>query len=341
VSALAPDFHPARVLHARMLEFTRHPEAALGAYRELALADPGDTRAACNCAKFEFLLGRYAELDALLRDQVDHARYSDELDQINSLLTRARNGPGWRSPIEFKTEHYVITSDIDRKTCVEAGEVLENSLGRYIARMRPLPKDKPEPFRVYLFGGFAGYSRYVQDALSARAENTAGLYDPRLKQLLIWNLPDHQQMLQTVRHEGLHQYVDRWLDDPPRWLNEGLAEYYENADFTLGPSNEIRIHPEHLRVIRAHDDKLIPLSAFIKYDPAHFYAAAELDYAEAWALVHFLLNSTPAHRKIFDALLDALQRGDENDDALEHAFLGADFAKLQTEFDAYVAAMQN
>ena len=54
-----------------------------------------------------------------------------------------------------------------------------------------------------------------------------GLYSPALKQLLIWNQPNRKKMLETVRHEGFHQYLDGVMSDPPPWLNEGLAMYYE------------------------------------------------------------------------------------------------------------------
>ena len=69
--------------------------------------------------------------------------------------------------------------------------------------------------------------KYCANALGSVHPHTKGLYSPSLKQLLVRNLSDQQDMLETVRHEGFHQYLDRFLDNPPVWFNEGMAEYYE------------------------------------------------------------------------------------------------------------------
>jgi tetratricopeptide (TPR) repeat protein len=335
-----PDFVAAKRLRARLLLRLQRADEAHAAARELVTAAPDDDRAAADLAEIEFATGRFDELAALLRERAERGRFTLELDAANSLYSRAKNGPGWTKPIEVQTAHYTITSDIDRKTCVEAGEMLESSLARFEARLRPLPKDRVAPFRVYLFSGFAGYRRYVRDALDARADNTAGMYHMDLEQLLIWNLPDHEQMLRTVRHEGLHQYVDRCFGDLPRWLNEGLAELYENAEFTRGPSRELRTHPEHLRTLRASNVRPVPLADFVRMDAEEFYEDAELHYAEAWALVHFLMTGPPERKAIADALLRNSLDDMAWEESVDAVFEPFDMVRLGREFREYIDALE-
>ncbi|MCE9593966.1 MAG: DUF1570 domain-containing protein [Planctomycetes bacterium] len=335
-----PDFVAAKRLRARLLLRLGRDDEAHGAARELAAAAPDDDRAAADLAEIEFATGRFDELAALLRDRAERGRFTQELDATNALYSRAKNGPGWTKPIEVQTAHYRITSDIDRKTCIEAGEVLESSLARFEARLGPLPKDRVASFRVYLFSGFAGYRRYVRDALDGSAEHTLGMYHPDLQQLLIWNLPDHEEMLRTVRHEGLHQYVDRCFGELPRWFNEGLAELYANAEFNRGPSRELHTHPEHLRELRAEGVKWTPLAEFVRTDPEAFMEKAELHYAEAWAFVHFLMTGPPARKAIADALLANSLRDMSWEESVEAAFGGVDVALLQREFVDYVSKLE-
>lgn len=339
VVGASPAFTPAQHLRARLLsELDRYAES-LAALRGLATAVPDDDRVVLDLAEAEFSAGNLDAVARLLRERAERGRYNRELDELNALASRAANGPGWSKPLEVKTAHYVVASDIDRKTCVEAAEMLENSLARFQARLGPLPKERVNPFRVYLFSGFAGYRRYVRDALDSGAENTAGMYHMGLEQLLIWNQPDHEAMLRTVRHEGLHQFVDQNIGELPRWLNEGLAELYENAEFTRGPSRELLTHPEHLIVLRSDDVKLVPFAEFVRQDAAQFMSDPELSYAEAWALVHFLMTSSVERKALVDGLLDRARAGEHPADAVEHTFAGVDFARLEREFVEHVAAL--
>ncbi|MCK6447560.1 MAG: DUF1570 domain-containing protein [Planctomycetes bacterium] len=341
VVGAAPAFAPAQHLRARLLSELDRRSESLAALRALAAAVPDDDRVVLDLAEAEFAEGNLDELTRLLRERAERGRYNRELDELNALASRAANGPGWSKPLEVKTAHYVVASDIDRKTCVEAAEMLENSLARFQARLGPLPKERAEPFRVYLFSGFAGYRRYVRDALDSGAENTAGMYHMGLEQLLIWNQPDHEGMLRTVRHEGLHQFVDQSIGELPRWLNEGLAELYENAEFTRGPSRELLTHPEHLFVLRADDVKLVSLAEFVRQDAAQFMADPEVSYAQAWALVHFLMTSSDERKALVDGLLTRARAGEHPADAVEHAFAGVDFARLERDFVEHVAALSD
>ena len=55
-----------------------------------------------------------------------------------------------------------------------------------------------------------------------------------VKQLLIWNVPERESMLSTIRHEGFHQSLDRISGEAPDWLHEGMAESIEEAVLVPG-----------------------------------------------------------------------------------------------------------
>jgi len=169
--------------------------------------------------------------------------------------------------------------------------------------------------------------------------HTAGLYSPRLKQLLIWNLPDRAGMMRTIRHEGFHQFLDLIAPDAPVWFNEGMAEYYEtmkrdkNASLQGG-----QIRRDHLATLRKLPP--LPLKRFFAMGGQEFYKHPERNYAQAWLTIHFLREHSADTRKIFKSLIDALQDGKSGERALQAALAGVDLASLEREYLGYLQELQ-
>ena len=170
--------------------------------------------------------------------------------------------------------------------------------------------------------------------------HTAGLYSPVLKQLLIWNLPKREDMARTIQHEGFHQYLDRAMDDPPVWFNEGMAEYWETAQREDGVLQGGQVRKDHIATLLRSRRQVLPLQQFVYGARADFYRFAQLRYAQGWALVHFLRKGPPANQKLFKALWDALRQRDLScKAALDRAFAGVDWKKFDADFWTYVATL--
>jgi len=181
-----------------------------------------------------FYAGRPAETRSLIEEALRNGIPMGNLDPLNRILVRAEKGPVWETTYEFKSRHYHILSDMDVRTCMQAAEVLEKSYDAYTFKLQKVRDLKKRRFRVYLFSGEEGYRSYSMEVLGSGNRDSCGCYSGLLKCLLIRNLPKREDMMVTVRHEGFHQYLDRIMHDPPRWLNEGLAQYYEIARYERG-----------------------------------------------------------------------------------------------------------
>ena len=189
-----------------------------------------------------------------------------------------------------------------------------------------------------LFSGRTGYMTYTDELLGIRRENTAGLYSPGLKQLLIWNLPDRAEMFRTVQHEGFHQYLDSIMDDAPRWLNEGLAEYYEIMELDGLVTQADRGQPNRTHLWLLDEEGTLPLEEFLYMSPAEFYEG-QTSYSQAWSFVNFLLHSTDENRAIFDGLIDLLCDGLPVQEALHTVFDDLDLKELQRAYRAHVRSL--
>jgi tetratricopeptide (TPR) repeat protein len=334
---LAPESTRIAIGGAEALFLAGRYDDAVAAFAPLVQKAPLSARAAIGQTTALLFSGRTPEAHRAAADAEARGVRSIRLAAIGKRLSKAARGPEWTKRETVRTEHYEIVSDLDRSTCDEAGRVLEESYAAY-GRLLGRPKIRGSAkARVYLFSGKAGYERYAQDALGGAPSHTAGLYSPEVKQLLIWNLETRDLMMRTVRHEGFHQYCDRMWRDAPLWLNEGLAEYFETVRIVNGSWSTGEKRKDHLDALAS----LERLSDYFSRDAAKFYAEPERSYAQAWALVHFMLHGGPEPRKAFDRLKASLDQGHSAARAIEDALPPEVFSTFEAEFRGHVATLRS
>lgn len=229
-----------------------------------------------------------------------------DLASVNRTLVKALAGPDWTSRSTFTSSHFEVLSNIDATTCKRVADLLEGNHTLLQRQLGAAPGGGRA--KVLLFAGPDGFHRFVEELWGARlCPNVCGYYHPLLKQMLVSNDSREGELLATVRHEGLHLFLDRVAPQTPLWLNEGLACYYERkivsgTSFVDGPSD-----PRRLAFLKEHP--LIPLAELLARSPETFYGDAEQSYAQAFAFVVLLLDTKPEHKKRFQGYWKALLAG--------------------------------
>lgn len=84
-----------------------------------------------------------------------------------------------------------------------------------------------QPITVLLFSGEASYNRYSREWYGDSDVSVYGYYKPNERTLLA----NHATGNGTLLHELTHALIDFEMDDPPVWLNEGLASLHEQCRF--------------------------------------------------------------------------------------------------------------
>jgi len=303
---------------------------------------------------------RQSQLDAaqqVVRDARADGVSRKELDELDLLLVNVRRGPNFPKRFEQESPHYKLVTDIDNDAARAALKVLEESYA-ICAQVFGKSDAAAKRFPVFLFSGRAGFETYAGD--KEFSHSAVGLYDPRFKQLLVWNQSLNGDTTRTLRHEATHQYLDLLGYDVPVWFDEGLAGYVERiasskkTDVNGGGVDRMSVND--LLEARAkvhHLDKLVNLP------PSLFYESAETTYDEAWALVHFLRHATafaaqgrdakaaaPSDTKgdvapeaIYQRLVAALQEHVAPEEAVKRAFDGIDMKRLEERFWEHVKRM--
>jgi hypothetical protein len=153
-----------------------------------------------------------------------------------------------------------------------------------------------EPVHVYLFADEQTYYEFLNCQFPDFPPRRALFVetDSRLAVYAYWG--DH--VVEDLRHEVTHGYLHSALPRLPLWLDEGLAEYFEVGRGHQG------FHTAHGALLH----QLLRTGAW-QPDLARLESLetagnmTQQDYAESWAWVHFLLETSAERRQLLGQYL--------------------------------------
>lgn len=141
----------------------------------------------------------------------------------------------------------------------------------------------------------------------------------------------------TVYHEYTHlqlRSAGEWI---PLWLNEGVAEFFQNTE--IRDKDVLIGEPSAEDILYLRQQSLIPLPVLFKVDANSPYYHQEqkgsVFYAESWALTHFLYIND--HEKKTDSLGQYMNLMSHHEDpvvAAEKSF--GDLKQLQMALQSYI-----
>jgi hypothetical protein len=209
---------------------------------------------------------------------------------------------GWQTRVElpsqdqFTREQLQIFSDV---SLPRRHRLLDDLTARRrdIADRLLLPVSD-EPILVYLFDSQRRFRKYLSQNHPGFPDRRAFFLknDTELKVVAYWG----EHVAEDLRHEVTHGYLHSVVPHIPLWLDEGLAEYFEL------PRGSDGFHRQHIWFLTDHArrDQWTPsLTRLESLDDAR--QLTQLDYAESWLWVHYLMETRPGYRKL---LQDQLAR---------------------------------
>ena len=157
-----------------------------------------------------------------------------------------------------------------------------------------------EPINVYLFDQELTFRRFMEaefpDFKSRRALFVKN--DTNLNIFAYWG----PRVGEDLRHEVTHGYLHSVVPNLPLWLDEGIAEYFET---TRGKRGLNFPHVYELTKSFRQGDWEPDLEKLERSNrPADF---TQLQYAESWLWIHFLIESNAENRKILQKILMRLR----------------------------------
>jgi hypothetical protein len=157
-----------------------------------------------------------------------------------------------------------------------------------------------EPIHIYLFPTAEKLDTFMRVNYPTMPERRAFFVesDTRLSVYAYWG----DRVAEDLRHEVAHGYLHAAIPHLPLWLDEGLAEYFE---VPRGLNGMNRPHLEQLadalsRRWRPDLQRLEKLQSTADM--------SQSEYAEAWAWVYFLLESSPERQSILYSYVQTLNK---------------------------------
>jgi Protein of unknown function (DUF1570) len=247
---------------------------------------------------------------------------------------------------ELDTHHYQIHTDLEPLLVTDLGVRMDAMYEQYGNAFKQflLPANAPA-LPVYLFDKKDKYMAFTDYA----GTNTGGLFvsgrHPYLTAFLQGQGRD--ALKRTLQHEAFHQFAHAAIARQlPPWLNEGLAQYFEESIWTGKDFLSAQIPPRRLRQLKLDIDqkRIIDFDQFMNQsgrewsDTLHTNVVkAGTAYNQAWAMVCFCLAGDDDHyRADLMALLDKLHRADSSpEDAIRQCF--PDKKEFHQKFSVWAA----
>jgi tetratricopeptide (TPR) repeat protein len=233
-------------------------------------------------------------------------------------------GSGW---LRLSSPNFELFTDGGEKNGRQLLSKLETTRQVFLESIGGKPTGLP--VRVFLFESERGY-RALQPPVGARA-----FYQSSAERdyIVLYNFGP--ETLRAVRHEYVHLMLNHSSGPLPRWLEEGIAEFYSTLEVEKGGGRTLvgLPIPDHLRVLAALKWLGAPEMAGGNR-PEHGTERTGMFYAQSWALVH-MMNLSPAYRRNMARFAELLDRSTPPLLAFEQAF-GRTFEQALNELTVYV-----
>ena len=216
----------------------------------------------------------------------------------------------------LRSAHYNVHTDLDQPLAEEMGRRLDAMYDEYARRLEQFKTADPnQRFEVYLFANRDDYMRLTQN----RFPNTGGIFMAGRNLLAAFLEGQGRDGLRrAIQHEAFHQFAFTAISpDLPVWLNEGMAQYFEEGVWTGSSYSIGQVPPRRLRQLQ-HDmsnKQIVPFRQMLTMTDEQWAAnltsnadKGATQYNQAWAMVHFLVHGSNGNDKYRPRLIDMLKR---------------------------------
>lgn len=212
---------------------------------------------------------------------------------------------------EFVSDTYHVTSEIGEDHARALSEELEALIVLYNEDFHFSLEELEPRLRVRVFATKAQYDSYLDRLLGEQRDGFVYLhYADLAKSELVGYVSDDPDLRTSMVHQSFIQFFRAFIPNPPLWLREGFAVYFEasqyDADFGRAVYRENLAWLDALKQMVAGGlgAGMITLDDILSIDIASARDQIDMFYPQAWGMVSYLINSEDKaiNRILWDAL---------------------------------------
>ena len=215
---------------------------------------------------------------------------------ILSAILATLCGSAFASPdqwLEVRSPHFTVLTDSNEKQARHIVDQFERMRRMFHTLFPDVNVDPVQPIAVLAARNSKSFEALEPEAyLAAGQMKIGGLFmrTPDRNYVLLRLDAEQEHPFAAVYHEYTHLQFSNdgaWM---PLWLNEGIAEFFQNTEIR---DKEVLIgEPSADDILYLRHNRLIPLPVLFKVDAKSPYYHEEqkgsVFYAESWALTHYL-----------------------------------------------------
>lgn len=253
----------------------------------------------------------------------------------------------------FRSDHYLIHTNLSREETVPFGRHMDAVFTQYQQRFSGFVARDLGPMPLYLLRTREDYIRFLAEH-DIDATHSGGLYfvTHTLRGLATWAESDNRaRTFRVLQHEGFHQFAWKYIGpNLPVWLNEGLAQYFEDAvlvdgRMSAGLATRGRIARVRNAIAEGDARHLRRLNAITgtqwNETLRHHPDDAAVLYAQSWSIVYYLIHAGDGdYQPQLVEYLKLLSQGNGSDEAMLLAFGRQGLSALQDGWLAFARDQQ-
>jgi tetratricopeptide (TPR) repeat protein len=261
-----------------------------------------------------------------------------------AFLLLALSSNSWAAPeqwVEVSSPHFDVFTNAGEKQGRHVLDQFERMRWVFRTLFPTVNGDPPAPMVVMAVKSRRDFQSLEPEAYLAKGQlDLAGYFlrAPDTDYILVrLDAEQDQHPFATVYHEYTHSQFAKGNTPIPLWLNEGLAQFFENT--TMRDKNVVLGEISTNEILYLRQTSLIPLPVLFAVDQKSPYYHQEQKgsafYAESWALTHYLLVEDRAHKT--NRVGEYLRRMERHEDPVVAAGKSfGDLKKLSGELESYL-----
>jgi tetratricopeptide (TPR) repeat protein len=261
---------------------------------------------------------------------------------VGAVSASARDSVGhW---FEVRSPHFVVLTDSNEKEGLRVASQFERMRAVFHLVMPSASDSAGSPIIVVALKDKKAMQTLEPEVYLAKGQlNLAGLFmrAPDKNYILLRLDAEGQHPFATVYHEYTHYMLRNASEWMPLWLNEGLAEFYQNTDIQNKEVLMGQASSDDILYLR--QNRLLPLTTLFKVDASspyyHEEQKASVFYAESWALTHMIeISDAQKNLNRLQNYADLLSHKQDSISAAQQAF--GDLTQLQNALNRYISQGQ-
>jgi len=280
----------------------------------------------------------------------EEPQLSEPVQEIAENVENTESPAPVQESAVFESTHFAVRSDLGTEEAQNLANKLEAYLKAFNDYFRFDLDGLNYKLRVKIYNDKATYDRYLQRLINETRDDFVYLhYNDKVRSELVgYQNPEVPMKDSGLIHQAFIQYLRAFVSNPPLWIREGFAVYFENLAYN--PETGEASLNQNLSWLETSKDLLygtrsaefITLDNLLKTKLEEARENITVFYPEAWALVHYLaMSSNKAHNRIlWDSirLMDADSDLESNDSKIAEAFAWEDQGKLKESLVNYFKA---